>query len=79
MLPVAGGVLAVVVGVLWYTSALWYYNGFHVPALYTGPASRKSMQVPVETPACGTPAVSRGAGIDLASGRQPFGRGTITL
>src|SRR5260370_19907977 len=32
-LPVAGGILAVVVGVLWYTSALWYYNGFHLPAL----------------------------------------------
>ena len=33
VLPVAGGVLAVVVGVLWYTSALWYYNGFQLPAL----------------------------------------------
>jgi hypothetical protein len=33
VVPVAGGVLAVVVGVLWYTSALWYYNGFHLPAL----------------------------------------------
>ena len=32
-LPVAGGILAIVVGVLWYTSALWYYNGFHLPAL----------------------------------------------
>jgi hypothetical protein len=33
VLPVAGGVLAVDVGVLWYTSALWYYNGFELPAL----------------------------------------------
>jgi hypothetical protein len=33
VLPVAGGVLAVVVGVLWYTSALWYYNGLQLPAL----------------------------------------------
>jgi hypothetical protein len=33
VLPVAGGTLAVVVGVLWYTSALWYYNGFQLPAL----------------------------------------------
>jgi Family of unknown function (DUF6529) len=33
VLPVAGGVLVVVVGVLWYTSALWYYNGFQLPAL----------------------------------------------
>ena len=32
-LPVAGGTLAVVVGVLWYTSALWYYSGFQLPAL----------------------------------------------
>jgi Family of unknown function (DUF6529) len=32
-LPVAGGTLAVVVGVLWYTSALWYYNGFQLPVL----------------------------------------------
>jgi hypothetical protein len=31
MLPVAGGTLAVVVGVLWYTSALWYYNGYQLP------------------------------------------------
>jgi hypothetical protein len=33
VLPVAGGTLAVVVGVLWYTSALWYYNGFQLPGL----------------------------------------------
>jgi uncharacterized membrane protein YidH (DUF202 family) len=32
-LPVAGGFLAVVIGVLWYTSALWYYNGFRLPQL----------------------------------------------
>jgi hypothetical protein len=30
-LPVAGGTLAVTIGVLWYTSALWYYNGFRLP------------------------------------------------
>ena len=30
-LPVAGGALAIVVGVLWYTSALWYYNGYRLP------------------------------------------------
>jgi Family of unknown function (DUF6529) len=33
VLPVAGGTLAVVVVVLWYTSALWYYNGFQLPGL----------------------------------------------
>jgi hypothetical protein len=33
VLPAAGGTLAVVAGVLWYTSALWYYNGFQLPAL----------------------------------------------
>jgi hypothetical protein len=33
VLPVAGGTLAVVVGVLWYTSSLWYYNGFQLPGL----------------------------------------------
>jgi hypothetical protein len=32
-LPVAGGTLAIVIGVLWYTSALWYYNGYHLPHL----------------------------------------------
>jgi hypothetical protein len=32
-LPVAGGILAVVLAVLWYSSALWYYNGFSVPGL----------------------------------------------
>ena len=30
-LPAAGGTLAVLVAVLWYTSALWYYNGFQLP------------------------------------------------
>src|SRR5216683_4331479 len=30
-LPVAGGLLALVIALLWYTSALWYYNGFKVP------------------------------------------------
>jgi len=32
-LPVAGGTLAIVIGVLWYTSALWYYNGYRLPHL----------------------------------------------
>jgi hypothetical protein len=32
-LPAAGGTLAVIVGVLWYTSALWYYNGDQLPHL----------------------------------------------
>lgn len=31
VLPVAGGMLAIVIGVLWYTSALYYYNGFQLP------------------------------------------------
>ena len=30
-LPVAGALLALLVALLWYTSALWYYNGFNVP------------------------------------------------
>jgi uncharacterized membrane protein YidH (DUF202 family) len=32
-LPTAGGMLAVITGVLWYTSALWYYNGYQLPHL----------------------------------------------
>jgi uncharacterized protein DUF6529 len=32
-LPVAGGTLAVAVVVLWYTSALWYYNGYRLPGM----------------------------------------------
>ena len=32
-LPAAGGTLAVLAGVLWYTSALWYYNGYQLPAM----------------------------------------------
>jgi hypothetical protein len=32
-LPVAGGTLAAVIGVLWYTSALWYYNGYRLPGM----------------------------------------------
>jgi hypothetical protein len=31
-LPAAGGTLAIVIAVLWYTSALWYYDGFQLPA-----------------------------------------------
>jgi hypothetical protein len=31
MLPAVGGTLAAVVAVLWYTSALWYYNGYQLP------------------------------------------------
>jgi Family of unknown function (DUF6529) len=31
VLPVAGGILAVTVAVLWYSSALWYYNGYQLP------------------------------------------------
>jgi len=30
-LPVAGGTLIVVIAVLWYTSALWYFNDFKLP------------------------------------------------
>jgi len=30
-LPVAGGIIAVLLLVLWYTSALYYYNGYSVP------------------------------------------------
>lgn len=33
VLPAAGGTLAIVVAVLWYSSALWYYNGFELPHL----------------------------------------------
>jgi hypothetical protein len=32
-LPLAGGLLVTLVVVLWYTSALWYYNDFSVPLL----------------------------------------------
>ena len=33
VLPVAGGTLVTVVVVLWYTAALWYFNGFGLPHL----------------------------------------------
>jgi len=32
-LPAAGGALALLVAVLWYTSALWYYNGYQLPGV----------------------------------------------
>ncbi|WP_328792083.1 MULTISPECIES: DUF6529 family protein [unclassified Streptomyces] len=35
-LPLAGGALVVAVVVLWYTSALWYFNGNDVPLLSLG-------------------------------------------
>jgi|ERR1700722_17149423 len=31
VLPVAGGVLVTIVGVLWYSSALWFFDGYHLP------------------------------------------------
>ncbi len=30
-LPLVGGALVVTVAVLWYTSALWYFNDFRLP------------------------------------------------
>jgi hypothetical protein len=30
---VTGGMLAIIIGVLWYTSALWFYNGYQLPHL----------------------------------------------
>jgi Family of unknown function (DUF6529) len=33
VLRAAGGALALLVAVLWYTSALWYYNGYQLPAV----------------------------------------------
>ena len=32
-LPLAGGTLVVLVAVLWYTSALWYFNNYSLPSL----------------------------------------------
>lgn len=32
-LPAAGGALALTAIVLWYTSALWYYNGYRLPGM----------------------------------------------
>ena len=32
-LPLAGGTLVVVVAILWYTSALWYFDDFSLPSL----------------------------------------------
>ena len=32
-LPLAGGTLVTLVVLLWYTSALWYFNNFSLPVL----------------------------------------------
>ena len=32
-LPIVGGILVVLVAVLWYTCALWYFNNYHLPSL----------------------------------------------
>ena len=31
VLPAVGGLLVTIVAVIWYTSALWYLNGFQLP------------------------------------------------
>lgn len=41
-LPVAGGTLVALVFVLWYSAALWYYNGFDAPVLSPGVPSAPS-------------------------------------
>jgi Family of unknown function (DUF6529) len=33
VLPLAGGTLVALVAVLWYTSALWYFNNYSLPSL----------------------------------------------
>ena len=33
ILPLAGGTVVVLVAALWYTSALWYFNGYSLPSL----------------------------------------------
>lgn len=33
VLPVAGGAVVTLVAVLWYTAALWYFNGYSLPVL----------------------------------------------
>jgi Family of unknown function (DUF6529) len=33
VLPAAGGMLAAVVAVIWYTAALWYFHGYRLPGL----------------------------------------------
>jgi hypothetical protein len=33
ILPLAGGTVVVLVAVLWYTSALWYFDGYSLPSL----------------------------------------------
>ncbi len=30
-LPMVGGLLVAALGVLWYSSALWFFNGYHLP------------------------------------------------
>jgi hypothetical protein len=30
-LPISGGLLVLTIGVLWYSSALWFFNGYHLP------------------------------------------------
>ena len=30
-LPIAGGLLVAALGLLWYSSALWFFNGYHLP------------------------------------------------
>lgn len=30
-LPIAGGLLIAGIGLLWYSSALWFFNGYHLP------------------------------------------------
>ena len=47
VLPLAGGTLVVLIAVLWYTSALWYFNGFTLPSLSRrGRASGRGQLVP---------------------------------
>jgi plastocyanin len=65
MLPAAGGTLIATIFVLWYSAALWYYNGFDSPGLSPKVAKAAApAAVPGygATPGYGTPAPAGAAG-----------------
>jgi plastocyanin len=57
MLPAAGGTLVAIIFVLWYSAALWYYNGFDSPGL-----SPKVKAVPAANATGYGPATGGGGG-----------------
>jgi len=72
LLPVAGGTLVSTVAVLWYSSALWYFNDSSVPLLGGSPASKTA-------PSYGGAPAAPGSAVNVSMANIQFAPRQITV